>query len=172
MRRREVALALATWPLHGAAADVAPVALASSPVPLQRWGSGEFRRFGFLVYRAVLWAGTGETPQPPLALGLTYVRSIAGKAIADASVDQMRRFGTSEADLERWSTQMEAVFRDVTSGDQIVGLQLNDQSRFFLNDKPIGDIDDRAFAQNFSAIWLDPRTSEPSLRTALLKRPG
>lgn len=172
MRRREAALALATWPLLGMAADAAPVALAGSPVPLHRWGSGEFRRLGFLVYRAVLWAGAGVAPQPPLALGLTYARTIAGKAIAEASVDQMRRFGSSEADLERWGTQMAAVFRDVTPGDQIVGLQLNDQARFFLNDKPIGDIADPAFAQNFFAIWLDPRTSEPSLRTALLKRPG
>lgn len=172
MRRREATLAMATWPLLGAAADAAPEAIASSPVPLQRWGSGEFRRFGFLVYRAVLWAGTGETPKPPLALGLTYVRTIAGKAIAEASVDQMRRFGSSEADLERWGAQMAAVFPDVASGDQIVGLHMNDQARFFLNDKPIGDIVDPAFAQNFFAIWLDPRTSEPSLRTALLKRPG
>ncbi len=172
MRRREAAVALASWPLLGRAADAAPAALASSPLPLQRWGSGEFRRFGFLVYRAALWAGGGEAPEPPLALGLTYVRRIAGQAIAQASVEQMRRFGASEADLARWGVQMAAVFPDVSNGDQIVGLQLNDQARFFFNDKPIGDIVDRAFAQTFFAIWLDPRTSEPGLRAALLQRPG
>ena len=176
MRRRNAAVALATWPLlasaNETAAPAAPAALASSPAPLQRWGSGDFRRFGFLVYRAVLWAGAGEAAKPPLALGLTYVRTIAGKAIAEASVDQMRRFGASDADLERWGAQMAAVFPDVVAGDQIVGIHLNDHARFFLNDKPIGDIAGRAFAHTFFAIWLDPRTSEPGLRTALLQRPG
>jgi hypothetical protein len=51
-----------------------------------------------------------------------------------------------------------------------VGLQLADRARFFFNEQPIGEIDDPAFARAFFAIWLDPRTSEPSLRSALLKR--
>jgi hypothetical protein len=37
-----------------------------------------------------------------------------------------------------------------------------------LNDKPIGNIDDAEFARAFFAIWLDPKTSEPSLRKQLL----
>jgi hypothetical protein len=172
MRRREACLALAAaMPLAGWAKEP-PQALSAVLPALRPWGSGEFRRFGFLVYEATLWAGEGERPVPPLALGLTYKRNIEGKAIAEASVDQMRRFDASDAQLARWGQQMAGLFPSVKPGDRIVGLQLSDRARFFYNDQPLGEINDAAFARAFFAIWLDPRTSEPSLRTALLTRPA
>ena len=174
MRRREANAALAALPLcllsRGAAANQPPKALSALLPDLRPWGQGAFRRFGFLVYEASLWAGEGDQPTPPLALGLTYQRNIAGKAIAEASVDQMRRFDVSETQLERWGQQMLAIFPDVKPGDRIVGLQMPDRARFYFNDALIGEIADPAFARAFFAIWLDPRTSEPGLRTALLKR--
>ena len=75
-----------------------PFAAYANPDPtagLRRWGSGEFRRFGFLVYEAALWAG--EDPlRPPLALKLTYKRNIAGQAIAEASVKEIRNLGIAD----------------------------------------------------------------------------
>jgi hypothetical protein len=172
MRRRDAGLALVALPLAAWAKETQGVSPGVLPANLQRWGSGEFRRFGFLVYEATLWAGEADPLKPPLALGLTYKRNIDGKAIAEASVDQMRRFGVSDAQLAQWGLQMQALFPNVKPGDQIVGLHLPDRARFFFNEKPLGDIADAQFAQTFFSIWLDPRTSEPSLRTALLKRPG
>jgi hypothetical protein len=67
---------------------------------------------------------------------------------------------------------MAGLFPSVKPGDRIVGLQLSDRARFFYNDQSLGEINDAAFARAFFAIWLDPRTSEPSLRTALLTRPA
>lgn len=172
MRRRDIGLALAAWPLVVWANKEPPQAVSALLPGLRAWGSGKFRKFGFLVYEATLWAGESEQPTPPLALGLTYTRHIEGKDIAEASVDQMRRFDVNDAQLERWGQQMMAIFPDVKPGDRIVGLQLPDRARFFYNDQAIGEIDDPAFARAFFAIWLDPRTSEPSLRTALLQRPA
>ena len=171
MRRREASAALALLPLVSWAVNP-PTALPKGLPALQRWGSGAFRRFGFLVYEATLWAGESEPLKPPLALSLTYQRTIEGKAIAEASVDQMRRFDPTDAQLARWGAQMQTVFPDVKPGDQIVGLQLPDRARFYFNDAPIGDIDDAEFARKFFAIWLDARTSEPRLRDALLQRAG
>lgn len=173
MRRRDASAALAVlpwaaWDAAGASAPVLPKGLPA----LQRWGSGSLRRFGFLVYEATLWAGDNLSTQPPLALSLTYQRHIKGRAIAEASVDQMRRFDASDAQLARWGEQMQALFPNVKPGDQIVGLRLKDRAAFFFNERPIGEIADADFAQTFFAIWLDPRTSEPDLRAALLKRPG
>lgn len=176
MRRREAGLALAALSLPALStvtwAKLPPRALSQLLPDLRVWGSGEFRRFGFLVYEATLWAGEDEPLVPPLALGLTYRRTIDGQAIARASVDQMRRFDASDAQLARWGRQMQALFPDVKPGDSIVGVQLPDRARFFFNDQPLGDISDPAFARAFFAIWLDPRTSEPGLRSALLRRPG
>lgn len=138
---------------------------------LKRWGSGEFRRFGFLVYEATLWAG--DDPQhPPLALRLDYKRNIKGKAIAEASVKEMLRFVSSEALLAQWSLQMQRIFPDVKPGDHILGIYRQDEARFYQEDRLIGAIDSPGFAEAFFAIWLDVRTSAPDLRIALLRRPG
>lgn len=175
MRRRELSAALAIAATLGplaAGATSLPSALLTSLPSLKRWGTGEFRRFGFYVYEATLWAGDSESAQPPLALSLTYQRSIKGQAITEASVDQMRRFGASEADLARWLAQMQAVFPNVKASDQIVGVHLPDKAVFYFNGQPVGEVASADFARHFFAIWLDPRTSEPKLRTALLKRPA
>ena len=140
-------------------------------VGLKRWGSGEFRRFGFLVYEATLWAG--DDPQrPPLALRLDYKRNIEGKAIAEASVKEMRRFVSDEALLRQWGEQMQRIFTDVKPGDHILGVYRPDGARFYQDDRLIGAIGVPGFAEAFFGIWLDARTSAPDLRQALLRRPG
>jgi len=135
---------------------------------LRRWGSGEFRRFGFLVYEATLWAG--DDPQrPPLALRLDYKREIEGKAIAAASVKEMRRFVADESLLQRWGQQMQHIFPDVKPGDHLLGVHGSDGARFYQDGRLLGGIDSPGFADAFFAIWLDARTSAPELRAALLR---
>ena len=170
-RRRfnAAALALLAWPLAGLAGNAG---MAESPAPgLRRWGRGEFRRFGFLVYEASLWAG--DDPQrPPLALRLDYKRRIAGSAIAEASVKEMRRFGVEETVLAAWHERLVRLFPDVQDGDHILGIFATDGARFAHNGRDLGRIDDARFARDFFGIWLDPRTSAPELRAALLTPPA
>lgn len=167
--RRRLLLALAASPLASFA--MTGPATETPTAGLRRWGSGEFRRFGFLVYEATLWAGGEDPLRPPLALKLTYKRNISGRDIADASVKEIRNLGVAdEARLKGWGERMVGIFPDVRPGDQILGVQLPDAARFFHNDRSIGTIDDPDFARAFFAIWLDARTSAPDLRAALLKR--
>ena len=166
--RRSLVLASLFWPF----ATLASVETTETDLTLglQRWGSGEFRRFGFLVYEATLWAG--DDPQrPPLALRLDYKRKIDGSAIADASVSEMRKLGVDEKMLAVWGEQMLWLFPDVAPGDSLIGHYRADGASFSFNGKPIGEIADPEFAERFFAIWLDPKTSAPELRVALLKRP-
>lgn len=162
-RRRQVLLALIGAPFAAWAAN-------DPTAGLQRWGSGEFRRFGFLVYEASLWAG--EDPmRPPLALQLTYKRNIAGAAIAEASVKEIRQLGVAdEATLARWGGLMAGLFPDVQAGDAIIGEYRPDGAGFHYNGRLLGRIEEAAFARAFFAIWLDARTSAPDLRAALLQR--
>ena len=165
--RRRLLLALAAWPLAGLA-TTGPEAPTAA---FRRWGSGEFRRFGFLVYEATLWAGGDDPLRPPLALKLTYKRNISGRDIADASVKEIRNLGVADdARLKGWGERMVGIFPDVRPGDHIVGVQMPDAARFYFNDRGIGSIDDPDFARAFFAIWLDAKTSAPDLRAALLKR--
>lgn len=162
-RRRELLLGLAGAPF-AAWATTDPTA------GLQRWGSGEFRRFGFLVYTANLWAGD-DPLRPPLALQLTYKRNIAGAAIAEASVKEIRQLGLAdEATLARWGTLMAGLFPDVRPGDAIIGEYRAGSASFHFNGRLLGQVEDAAFARAFFAIWLDARTSAPDLRAALLQR--
>ncbi len=164
--RRRLLLALAIWPwLPAFAAEPA------APVRgLRRWGQGEFRRFGFLVYEATLWGGD-DPARPPLALRLDYRRNIAGSAIAEASVKEMRQLGADEALLRRWGPEMARLFPDVKPGDHIVGVYRPEGASFLFNGRPLGEIPEPEFARRFFGIWLDPRTSAPDLRAALLRRP-
>jgi hypothetical protein len=164
--RRRLLLALAIWPwLPAFAAEPA------APVRgLRRWGQGEFRRFGFLVYEATLWGGE-DPARPPLALRLDYRRNIAGSAIAEASVKEMRQLGADEALLRRWGPEMARLFPDVKPGDHIVGVYRPEGASFLFNGRPLGEIPEPEFARRFFGIWLDPRTSAPDLRAALLRRP-
>ena len=162
--RRQVVLALAGVPLL-AFANNDPLA------GLQRWGSGRFRRFGFLVYEATLWAGS-DPLRPPRALRLDYKRTIAGSAIAEASVKEMRQLGADPDSLQRWGERMAQLFPDVRDGDHILGIQRADRAEFLFNGRPLGEVVDGDFARRFFAIWLDPQTSAPELRAALLQRSG
>jgi hypothetical protein len=161
--RRELLLGLA-------AAPFAAWAVNDPTAGLLRWGSGEFRRFGFLVYEASLWA-VDDPLRPPLALQLTYRRNIAGTAIAEASIKEIRQFGlVDEATLTRWGGLMAELFPDVRPGDAIVGEYRQEVAIFHHNGRLLGRVDEAGFARAFFAIWLDARTSAPGLRAALLKR--
>ena len=166
--RRSLLLALLALPFAG----LAGAATAVAPYPgLRRWGSGAFRRFGFHVYDATLWAGD-DPLRPPLALRLDYKRSIAGKAIAEASLREMRKRVADTPRLEAWGAEMARIFPDVRDGDHLVGLWQPEGARFLQGGRTLGDVDDPDFARAFFGIWLDERSSAPALRAALLMPPA
>jgi hypothetical protein len=147
--------------------------LARAEVPatigMIRWGQGEYRHFGLLIYTATLWAGDNPL-RPPLVLRLDYHRRIAGATIAATSLREMRRFVAEPEIPASWGDRMREVFPDVVPGDHLVGHHLADRAVFYQDGRHLGTIDLPGFAPAFFAIWLDPRTSAPALRAALLSR--
>ncbi|MGD9951555.1 MAG: chalcone isomerase family protein [Burkholderiales bacterium] len=147
---------------------------ATASTDLARLGEGTLRWFGFKVYEATLWAaGQRADLSAPLRLELRYARALSGRAIAERSDEEIARlgFGTAEA-RARWLDEMRRLFPDVEAGDALAGEHLPGQgARFFRNGAPLGEIADPEFSRAFFSIWLDPRTSAPALRAALLGRP-
>ena len=138
----------------------------------QQWGSGEMRWFGFSLYRATLWVAGKGPEQAPSALQLDYHRDIPRERLVETSLDEMRRLGASEAQLQRWASALERVFPDVKAGDCIVGIHIPGRgARFYYGDAVSGEIDDPEFARHFFAIWLDEQSRSPDLRAALLTPP-
>jgi len=157
---------------------------ASAHADWRQWGSGEMRWYGFALYRATLYVagrkpsinpGTDAAATPydaPFALTLEYRRDIPGARIVEASVDEMRRLGAADGDLQRWEAEMRRLFPDVRKGDTITGFFLPDRgARFYLGSRALGEVADLDFARRFFAIWLDPRTAAPAVRAALLGLP-
>ena len=137
-------------------------------------GQGLLRFWGLEVYQASLWVGPGFRSESfasqPFALELEYRRAFKAGAIAERSIQEMRRLGSfSDAQAQRWQRALQAALPDVRPGDRIVGLHRPGQgARFEQGGRLLGEVADPEFARLFFAIWLSPATSEPTLREALL----
>ena len=138
-------------------------------------GQGMFRWFGLSVYKARLWGDKAKVtatgwPASSFALELEYTRKIEGEDIAIASIDEIKKLGLgTNAQHDQWLAEMKKLFPNVDEGNKLTGIFIPEQaSRFFLDGKPIGEIDDPEFGPAFFSIWLHPKTSAPKLRRLLL----
>jgi hypothetical protein len=141
-------------------------------------GQATLRFFGLQIYNARLWIPPGfqaEALGPqPLVLELEYLRKLKGKAIAERSIQEMRRAGSfTDEQAARWQAEMARLFPDVKAGDRLTGIHRPGEGASFLyNDQPVGLIADPVFSRLFFGIWLAPTTSEPGMRDTLLGRAG
>ncbi|MEJ0062252.1 MAG: chalcone isomerase family protein [Alphaproteobacteria bacterium] len=153
--------------------DNLPAAInAQAGVPLAKVGSGTYRKFGFSVYRASLWAPGGSwDAAKPYALRLSYARSLSRDTLVDGVMDGIREQKTaSEAMLVRWTQSMNQTLPAVSDGDEIIGLALpGKDSLLFYNGKQIMRIEDSDLSAAFFRVWLGEQADE-SLRDKLLGR--
>jgi len=140
-------------------------------------GSGRLTWFGLHIYDARLYVpergiDIHDLASQRFALELTYARRLRGSAIAERSRDEIEKLKLgSDEQLAEWQRQMSKIFPDVAAGQTLTGVHLAGMAtRFYSDGRYIGAIDDPAFGRAFFAIWLDPKTSAPRLRTELLQR--
>jgi hypothetical protein len=134
-------------------------------------GSGKISYAFWDIYDATLYAPKGIWhAHTPYALSIHYFREIKGNAIAERSVEEMRKQGFSdEVKLAQWHIQMRRIFPDVKNGTVLTAIFTAHQSTdFYLGNRHIGSIKGAEFAKHFSNIWLSEKTSEPELRQKLL----
>ena len=148
-----------------------PATIRAQLPPLSVRGTGDLRWFGLPVYDARLWSPPEAwRADRPFALEIRYARNIRGDQLAARSIDEMRLQGIGdESRHARWRAAMNRTFPDVREGDCLTGLAMpGAPTRFFVNGRLAGAIDDPEFGPAFFAIWLSPATSEPRLRRQLL----
>ena len=168
-------LALAPWPAVTAWANTGVPTEVVAELPGARWsGEARMRYFGFELYDTRLWVGEGfrpqTYPQSPFALELGYLRGFSGPAIAERSLQEMRRIGAVSAEQERrWLAAMQEVFPDIKAGDRLLGLHTPGRgARFWHNGRSRPEIRDPEFSRLFFGIWLAESSSEPRVRSGLL----
>ena len=139
-------------------------------------GQGTLTWFGLRIYDASLWSRDSMPVQSGFAstefvLELRYARGLEGAAIAKRSGEEIARLGLGdETTRTGWVDRMGVIFPDVKADDRIAAWHRpGAATRFFLNGRPLGEIDGGEFTRAFFAIWLDEKTSQPALREALLR---
>jgi hypothetical protein len=153
------------------AAPPLPPAVAALVPGVHAMGGGELKVLGLSIYDGWYWGDDHRwQPERPFALDLHYHRDIAGARIVERSVAEIEKQGRGTADdRRRWAAALRRILPDVVKGDRITGLSLAPGIvRYFLNGRPIGDIDDADFARAFFGIWLDPKSSRADFRHQLL----
>lgn len=175
MRRRHVIGGLASALLPWSVRSQTPLPDWAAPAGLQPRALSRLRVWGFEVYDARLWTAPDfevrQYPRHTFALELQYLRQLDGPAIAERSLEEMRRLAViPQNKAQAWLDAMRRIFPDVARGDRIVGVHLPGQgAEFWLNDRRIGRVPEPQFAQLFLGIWLDERSSEPQLRARLIQ---
>lgn len=139
-------------------------------VDFNKVGQAKMQYLFWDVYDATLYTPSGsyKSEQMPVKFTLTYLRDFKAKDIVKATKEQWRHLGKTELDA-LYSAKLLQMWPNIKKGESLT-LQTNEQgiSVFFHNNEMIGQIDDTRFANEFLAIWLSEKTSEPTLRKQLL----
>lgn len=136
-------------------------------------GRGELTWFGLRIYQATLWASEQPfTSSQPFALQLEYYRNISRDRLVSASLREIKRLAKQPVAADTiadWQEQLERVFIDVQTGDQLIGVYHPEQGmRLYSRERLLGHITDVTLAQAFFDIWLNPDAEDQQLRRQLL----
>jgi len=143
---------------------------ARAQVALQLVGSGTYRKLGFKIYRATLWAPGGVwNAAQPYALQLRYMRSLSKETLADSLIEDIRDQNVADdVTLARWSDGIKKIIPAVEDGDVMIGVYLpGKESVLFFNGNPIDKIEEENFSRAFFNIWLG-KDADEDLQKALL----
>lgn len=146
---------------------------AASPLEdLKPIGTSTFKWMFWTVYDAALYNTNGEYNgiEPELALKLLYRRNITRERLIETTRDQWQELDLYQEEVhERWLSQLDTLWPDISRGDSITLVVEDDYSAtFYHNEARIGGLDDEAFTKTFLAIWLGDEVNFPRFRDELL----
>jgi hypothetical protein len=160
---------------------VAPVAWAASGLPaavpertqLKMVGGGQLSWFGFDIYDASLWTGSGRYegfgPGQTVALSLWYQRSFTLDELLGITEKAWTRLGRDTSWRQSRLASLRTLWSDVSAGQNMTTVvEAGGATRFYDEQRLVGRIEDPEFGPAFLAIWLDPRSIVRDLRVQLL----
>ncbi len=127
-------------------------------------GSSSFSVWFWDVYEIELKTQDGSYTLGhfPLELALTYKRDIDKEDLIAETKNQWERYQLDPEIESQWLAQLDKIWPSVKENDRIAFRICDSQlTKFYFNDKPIGEVSDKDFAKYFSLIWLDPNGPYP-----------
>jgi len=139
---------------------------------VQKVGTSRFRKFGFTIYHATLWAPNGVyDANKPYALAITYNRDLDKGTLLDAITDDIKLQNAADAPTQAaWRDQLDGIITEVKENDTLIGVFVpGEKSALIRNCQVLGAIDDMALTKAFFSIWLGP-TADSTMRSNLTKQ--
>ena len=140
---------------------------------LQLTGEARLKVLFWNVYDARLYTADGRYRERsyPIALQLDYLRDIASSDLVDETLRQWQEQGLDgHPRMDDWLDRLAELWPDVSEDDAItLVVDAEGRSQFYFNDRLLGGIEDREFADYFAAIWLSDNTTSPRVREQLIK---
>ena len=152
--------------------DSLPQAVLDLKIPFAKVGSGTYRKFGFSIYHATLWAPGGTLDETkPYALELHYLRGLSKETLADSVVDDIRdQKAADDATMTQWEERIRTRLPAVEDGDIMIGVMLPGKgARLYINGTQMAEGHDLVLARAFFNIWLGDNADE-DLRASLLHK--
>lgn len=132
-------------------------------------------RFSFLfwdIYQSQLQTSSGQYPvdieKESIFYEIQYFIDITQENLLESTVEQWQHLGISANVYQKYIPELSTIWPDISEGDILALFVQANHSCFYFNGEYIGKIVEPEFADNFLAIWLSEKTSEPKLRRKLL----
>lgn len=131
--------------------------------------SDSFVWLGIEIYEIQFFTSTGsfefENQKKPYGMILTYKKNISSKTLLRATDREWNRLHLVNPEKsEMWINRLTAIWPDIHSGDKIITRVIPGKStRFYLNGKFSGEINDPDFGYLFCSIWIHPDSLQKTL---------
>lgn len=155
--------------LLAAPAFSVPAMVTQKYADLKKVGEAEYSVLFLDVYKISLYQ-TQMNPQVDI-LHIEYDMDLTAEKRINSGLSDMKKQAKFEkSQLDHWESQMRDIFPEVKEGDAItLEVVKPNLTRFYHNNNLRGQINDGAFTQAFSGIWLGERSPHKSMRKKLLK---
>jgi len=131
-------------------------------------GQGRMTYWGFDLYDAKLLQLNNSSGY---ALRIDYLKNFKSDDLREQTIKEMTQLGVPEENRKKWSNDLKDIFPNIATGNSLTAIYRPKVGTIFLhNEKYIGQMAGDDFSKAFFAIWLDPRTSAPQLRSQLLSQ--
>lgn len=148
-------------------------ARAKIKAPLTRVGSTTYRKLGFTIYHATLWAPGGVYAEDkPFVLQIRYARDLDQETLVDAVASDVEANERPDPmTMAAWNETLNQIIPAVKKQEELIGVTIpGEVSKLYFNGQHHAEMTDQRLSRAFMGIWLGPN-ADPKVRARLTGQP-